>query len=197
MGGGGNKGGGAPQIVYTDEYWDAMAQKDQLEAYLKAQNLVNTQQRVYDAASEGFGIARDAVNAQNTAFDKMQVGFSATSADAAKSNLAQQNAMRAASDIATAQAQSAKGVVGGTGSAYNPDQARISALANIGAGAGTAMASQGGVAGPASALSGTNTASITPNTGAPRAAAKYASMQEEDAAKNKSAGSTQAKFGGS
>lgn len=186
MGGG---GGGGTSVVYGPEYWAAIEEQKRAEFMTK----ILGEQGKRDAAFNQLTSAQNALAAQNTAYDQMQAGVAAASGNAAMSNLAQQNAMRTASDLATRQAQG--GAVGGAGGMYDPIAARQAALSNIGA--GTAMASQGGVAGPASALSGGNTASITPNTGAPRAAAKAASMQEDENSNVKYTPASKTQFGGS
>lgn len=186
MGGG---GGGGTTVVYGPEYWAAIEEQKRAEFLTK----ILGEQGKRDAAFNQLTAAQNALNTQSNAQSQMQAGFAAASGDAAMNSLAQQNAMRAASDLATSQAQG--GGVGGTGGAYDPMAARQAALANIGA--GTAMASQGGVAGPASALSGGNTAAITPNTGAPRAAAKAASMQDDGTATNSYTPVSRTQFGGS
>lgn len=165
-------GGGGGGVSYGPGYWEAIEEQKRAEFMTK----ILGEQGKRDAAFNQLTAARNALDSQSNAQSQMQAGFASVSGEAAKSNLAQQNAMRAASDLATMQAQG--GAVGGAGGSYDPMAARQAALSNIGA--GTAMASQGGVAGPASALSGSNTAAITANTGAPRAAAKYASMQSDD-----------------
>lgn len=185
MGGGG--GGGGPS--YGPEYWAAIEEQKRAEFLSK----ILSEQGKRDTSFNQLNAAQNALNAQTDAQSQMQAGFAAASGDAAMNSLAQQNAMRAASDLATSQAQG--GGFGGTGGVYDPMAARQAALANIGA--GTAMASQGGVAGPASALSGGNTAAITPNTGAPRAAAKAASMQQDEQNSSVAPVSKMTKFGGS
>jgi hypothetical protein len=182
-------GGGGGGVSYGPEYWAAIEEQKRAEFITK----ILGEQGKRDAAFNQLTSAQNALAAQNTAYDQMQAGVAAASGEAAKSSLAQQNAMRAASDLATMQAQG--GAVGGAGGMYDPMAARQAALSNIGA--GTAMASQGGVAGPASALSGGNTAAITPNTGAPRAAAKMASMQEEEQNSSITPAAKMTKFGGS
>jgi hypothetical protein len=182
-------GGGGTSVVYGPEYWAAIEEQKRAEFMTK----ILGEQGKRDAAFNQLTTARNAMDAQNAAYGQMQAGVAAAAGDAAMSNLAQQNAMRTASDLATRQAQS--GPVGGTGGTYDPMAARQAALSNIGA--GTVMASQGGVAGPASALSGGNTAAITANTGAPRAAAKYASMQSDDQNGAVNPAARQTIFGGS
>jgi hypothetical protein len=186
MGGG---GGGGTTVVYGPEYWAAIEEQKRAEFMTK----ILGEQGKRDAAFNQLTTARNAMDAQNAAYGQMQAGVAAAAGDAAMNNLSQQNAMRAASDLATMQAQG--GPVGGTGGAYDPMAARQAALSNIGA--GTVMASQGGVAGPASALSGGNTAAITPNTGSPRAAAKAASMQEDENTNTQYTPANRTRFGGS
>lgn len=182
-------GGGGGGVSYGPGYWAAMEERKRAEFMTK----ILGEQAKRDAAFDALNSAKNTLSAQNTAYDQMQAGFASASGEAAKSNLAQQNAMRAASDLATMQAQG--GAVGGAGGSYDPKAAQQAALSNIGA--GTAMAAQGGVAGPASALSGSNTAAITANTGAPRAAAKYASMQSDDQNGAVNPAARQTLFGGS
>jgi hypothetical protein len=184
MGGGG--GGGES---YGPEYWAA------IEEQQRAQYIANilAEQGKRDAALTQLNTAKNALDATSLGYDQMQAGRSAASGTIAQSNLAGKNALQAASDLATRQAQMKP--AGGTGGVYDPAAAQQAAFSNIGA--GTAMASQGGVAGPASALSGSNTAAITPNTGAPRAAAKFASLQQDEQNSSVAPVSKMTKFGGS